>query len=192
MLKILTTLAVVLLASAPVATSATKPHTVRSCRTTKHDDRWKAVFGHFSKQAPAQAMALQLRSKGFTQAQVQNWGCSDFAVTLLGLDTQRTRDEFSAEAKSAGYPGVTYQASSTETLTLPKGTWRAVFGTFPTPDAASAAQQKAAEHGFRISDVEYAGPRKWKLTVFAVPAASSREFAREARAAGLAVTFEIT
>jgi hypothetical protein len=185
-------LSLITAAAALVAAAATAASPAATkCVHRNPDPRWKAVFGHFPTMAPANALVAQLRTKGFSQAAVENVGCGDLAVVVVGLDTQSQRDDFTAEAAAAGWPGVSYQAASNDGVPLPKGTWRAVFGTFPTLAAASALEQQAAEHGFRIIDIEYGGPRKWRVTVSGIPQRQSQTFAREARAAGFTVSYEI-
>jgi cell division septation protein DedD len=189
-----TLLSATIVAFVLIATTAATaaPHASAKCRHGNPDTRWKAVFGHFSQPARAAALTAELKKKGFTLAHVQNNGCGDYAVVVQGVDTQQTRDGFTAEAASAGYPGVSYQTVSTDTIPLPKGTWRAIFGTFATVDAANELERKAAERGFRMIDIEYAQPRRWRVAVAGVPAAKSQEFAREARSAGFTVTYDIT
>jgi hypothetical protein len=163
-----------------------------TCRLPKQQtSHWQAVFGHFSKAAEADALVHRLAKAGFSQARIENRGCGDLEVKLAGLDTPKMRADFTKEAVGAGFQ-VSYETPGGSDGRQPKGTWKAVFGTVETVDQASELQRRIAQVGFRINDVEYLGPGRWRVVVAAIPVKESRAFGREAKSAGFTITYSLT
>jgi hypothetical protein len=159
-----------------------------SCRTVDKSPHWEAVFGHFSSEAAAHELRTKLLKPGFKGLEIEDDGCGDFELKVSGLDQPAARNAFVKEAVGAHFE-VTFEAPGPEPHT--QGTLEAVFGNFKTIGEASDAQLKAASVGFRVSDIEYDGPRDWEVVVYGIPISKAAEFAKEARGPGLKISYEV-
>ncbi len=150
---------------------------------------WEAVFAHVSSPPQATPLIKRLSSVGFKGIQLERDYCDDWEVMIVGLDKVRVRNDFTAEAESAGFHP-SYEPPDIQKYTR-RGETTAVFGIFPTLDRANARQQAMAANGFREnSDIVRVSSRKWKVVVFRIPANVKASYAAQARRGGFRVTFE--
>jgi hypothetical protein len=62
----------------------------------------EAVFGRFSRQAPAEALLARVRKVGFSQSSLQDDGCGLLEVSVGGISTVSTGRSLIAEAQTVG------------------------------------------------------------------------------------------
>jgi hypothetical protein len=166
---------------------------------TAQDDQtegWEAVFGHASSLREATVLLNQARKVGFTATRIEA-ACGDFEVEVPGGSQLKRADDraaFALEAKSAGFK-VTFEAPCCEYTPDLRGAVEAVFGHFPTLEAATPVYERALAIGFRV-EVEQDGPRDFEVELPGGPsgfrtAAERASFAAEARTAHFSVLFEV-
>ena len=145
-----------------------------------------ADFGHFTSVAAANRVIDRADSAGFKGLSVEQRSCTDFAVVLRGLTSMRQARSFQREADGAGFK-VTLDCRSAPL----QGSLVAVFGHRRTAVAANRLSRAAEHAGFKGLQVVQDRCTDWEVVLYGLTtAATRREFAREARAAGFPVTFE--
>jgi hypothetical protein len=150
----------------------------------------KAVFGHTATKAGASALARRVR-RGFKFVEVEHVGCGVWQVAVAGLNTPRQQREFAEEAEQVGFPGVTFQGSADVTMPSAPGTVKAVFGTYNELAPADRMLRRVARFGFRLAAIGRYGVRSFKVLLVGVPLSATQEFAKQARSAGLPLTYEV-
>lgn len=63
----------------------------------------EAVFGRFARQAPAEALLVRVRSRGFKGSMLEGDGCGLLKVDVQGIPNLRVGQSFVAEARAAGF-----------------------------------------------------------------------------------------
>lgn len=182
-------LAALLLAAAALA-AASAPSADAACGAARSPRHVAAVFGYDGTPAAAEARANAARRHGFRFVRVRQVDCGIWEVAVDGLDTPSQQAEFAREASRSGLPGVSYDTLHGPPPPSRPGTVRAVFGRFAAVAPANARLQRAAGAGFRIINLLRRGDA-YTVEVLGIPFARSREFAAQARAAGLPVSFEL-
>ena len=145
-----------------------------------------ADFGRFRSVADANRQIDRAGAAGFKGLIIEPRGCNRYAVVLRGLTSMSQARSFQREARGAGFR-VTLDCRSVPLQRSPV----AVFGHRRTPSAANRLARTAERGGFKGLQVVQDRCTDWAVVLYGLKtAADRRAFAREARAAGFAVTFE--
>jgi hypothetical protein len=145
-----------------------------------------ADFGHRRTAAAAHKLAVKAESVGFTGAEVQQRGCSDYAVVVPGLSSIPQGNELRKEARSAGLD-VTLDCRSEAA----HGREAAVFGRSRSRAGAVRLLAHAAGLGFRGLKVVETACNEWQVLLYGVSGtAEQKALVEEAGKVGIHVRFE--
>ena len=160
-----------------------------TCRVPLHTVvGWEAVFGTRSTRAGAESLRTKATRRGFQNLVIERVGCPKWAVALHGLKNKRQGSELAAEARAAGF---TVVLKCNPVLDL-DGDWQAVFGRVATRTAAERLRTRAARKGFVGLEIyRDICTRRFVVELDNIKSLrEAREFEREARRAGFAVTIK--
>lgn len=149
---------------------------------------WEAVFGVRSTRSSAENLRVKAGRVGFRNLVIERSGCRKWAVALHGLRDRRQGRALAAEARPAGFAVVLV---CRPVLDL-DGDWQAVFGYFRTRKAAEAMRTRAGRAGFQQLDIlRNICTRRYYVELDGLTSLrQAREFQREAKRAGFAVTIK--